>query len=137
MRCFGRQHGLSRCGSNVHRIGLGHLALLDRRWLVGRGRGIVPGVRLAGCMVIFLAGVHQPLVAHQKVTAGKTLGADVAHERFLFGVGADVSLEMFLSRDSLSVEGRGIRLASDTKSAPGLHVQAGRTVAGNADKGAS
>ena len=51
--------------------------------------------------------MNEPLVAHKQVAAGKGLGTDFAYERLLFGVGADMSLEVFLYSNDLLVFGRG------------------------------
>ena len=47
-------------------------------------------------MVLFIARVDESLVSDEEVAAGKGLGADVADERLLLGVSADVPLEMLL-----------------------------------------
>ena len=47
-------------------------------------------------VVLFIAGVDEALVADEQVAAGKGLGTDVADERLLLGMRADVSLEVLL-----------------------------------------
>lgn len=51
---------------------------------------------LSRSVILFIARVDESLVSDEKVAAGKSLCADVTHERLLFSVSADVSLEMFL-----------------------------------------
>lgn len=53
----------------------------------------------SGGMLLFLARMDESLVPHQQITAGKGLCTDFADEGFLFGVGSDVPLEMFLLCD--------------------------------------
>jgi hypothetical protein len=54
------------------------------------------GMRFPARMLVFIAGVDESLMADEEVASSKGLCANVANERFLFGMGTDVSLEMFL-----------------------------------------
>ncbi len=64
---------------------------------VRRGRVGAPLVGLAAGVLLLVARVDQPLMADEEVAAGECLCAYLTHEGLLFGVGADVSLQMFLS----------------------------------------
>lgn len=86
----------------VREDGLGHIACIEQMVFV----------RLPRCMLLLLSGVDEPFMAYEEVTAGEGLGADLADEGFLFGVGADVSLKMLLfgGPTPVSVFGRGSRM---------------------------
>lgn len=65
------------------------------------GGGFSAAMGFAAGMVLLIARVDQAFMAHEEVAAGKGLLADVADKRFLFRVGADVSLEVFLRLSTL------------------------------------
>ena len=66
------------------------------RSAIARGRMGASLLRLAAGVLLFIARVDEALVAHQQVAARKRLGAYLADKGLLLGVGADVSLQMFL-----------------------------------------
>ena len=79
------------------------------RGMVGSGFSAPMG--FATGMIFFVAWVDQALMTHEEVAAGKGLLADVAHKGFLFRVGANVPLEVFLH---LSIISRGpVQLARE------------------------
>ena len=49
-------------------------------------------------MFVLLAWVNESFVSHEQVTARKRLATEVADERLLLRMRADVALEMFLPR---------------------------------------
>ena len=55
-------------------------------------------------MLLFLAWMDQSLVPDKQIAARKGLVTDFADERFLLCVGANVALEVFLFKNSGSVE---------------------------------
>lgn len=67
--------------------------------IVLRARGrvrVMCLMRLPARVMVLVARVHEALVAHKQVAASERLGAYLADEGLLFGMGSDVSLEMFL-----------------------------------------
>jgi hypothetical protein len=60
----------------------------------------VPVVALPARVVFFIARMNKSFMSDEEVTSCKCLGTDVANEGLLFGMGTDVSLEMFLGRTS-------------------------------------
>jgi hypothetical protein len=64
----------------------------------------VLGVSFARSVVLLVARVDESLMANEQVASGEGFGTDVADERLLFGVGTDVSLEVFLHRWRLATE---------------------------------
>src|SRR5271154_2676636 len=100
MRRGGRYHVLRRLWDDLHGVADGGGWLVDGRRLrdiLWNGR-VAPlmGMRFPARVLVFIAGVGEPLMADEEVASSKGLCANVANERFLFGMGADVSLEMFL-----------------------------------------
>ena len=109
-------------------------------WLYG-ARGIV-GLRVCNVfvmtfprgMVLFIARVDESLVSDKEIASGKCLCTDVANERLLFRVSADVSLEVFLQAVLATVNGWGRVATAEGGRARGREgLQAWQRVAGNED----
>jgi hypothetical protein len=66
------------------------------RCIVSLGVCDVLGVTLPASMILFVARMDESFVSDEEVAAREGLGADIADERLLFCVCADVSLEMLL-----------------------------------------
>ena len=84
-------------GRNIHMIGhiVGRMLPLSLGFRTIRVDEMV-FMRFSCGMLLFLARVDESLMTYQQIAAGKGLRTDVAYEGFLFCVGADVSLEVFL-----------------------------------------
>ena len=69
----------------------------------GRAREIRSGrvgaslVGLSAGVLLLVAWMDQPLMADEEVAACECLGTYLAYEGLLFGMGANMSLQMFLS----------------------------------------
>jgi hypothetical protein len=76
------------------KAGIGWMSCLRR--IVGLRVGDVSMVTFSARVFVFFARVDEALMANEEVATRESLATEIADEGLLLGVGADVSLQMFL-----------------------------------------
>lgn len=104
----------------VHRLGPMRCCTCDAETVMGRGFGLrsivslrvrdVPMMTLSAGMLVFFTRVHKAFMAYKEVAASECLATEIAHEGFLFCMGANVALEVLLGLCQYTREGIGVPL---------------------------